>query len=108
MNKLLITITLLFVSLNGYADCFSKTPEEMAYYAYMDENALRIDWCSCDAMFNTYAERAKEMLDSGRTQAATENLNYAKTLSAEMTKIERVLKKDYGATNWSDCTQLDS
>ena len=79
--RLIGTILLLFVSLNGYATCFDRTPEEMSYYIYMEEDELQDEYCYCVYLHEVSMDRGyiEEAIMRGE----------------EMKKMKRVLKKEY-------------
>jgi len=96
MTKLLVTMVLLFVSLNGYANCSANKPEEMSYYAYMDEEELQYEYCFCNEKAKMQKRIGDNSMEDNQNVAA---MYYAqeKIAREEMIKITRVLKKDYEA-----------
>ncbi|MDB2352227.1 hypothetical protein N9V92_03460 [Luminiphilus sp.] len=96
MNKLLLTIILLFVSINGYANCMDAKPEEMSYYIYMEEKELHWTYCSCTRLFKNKMELAKTLTNIGSLDESQKAIDKASIISNEKVKISKVLKKDYG------------
>ena len=94
--RLIGTILLLCVSLNGYATCSNSTPENMSHYAYMTEDELNREYCYCRGVWQIRMDTAKRATNIGAGDMALEKLGEAGIISDEMTKIARVLKKDYG------------
>jgi len=91
MRKVVVTMVLLFVSLNGYAGCKLRTPEEMSYYIYMEENELQYEYCLC----NTVRWAAQRAVERAENRYRAKKENEVNILSNEMDKIKRVLKRDY-------------
>ena len=96
MNKLLVTMILLCVSLNGYASCLDGIQEEMAYYIYMEENELNANYCLCTLGFKRNMETAESMKDIEAYDSSMEYIKKALKMNNEREKISKVLKKDYG------------
>jgi len=87
-------MVLLFVSLNGYADCMNETPEEMSHYAYMTEDELHRGYCTCMAMYQIKMD-ASDRASAYDVDTALMYNHQAGMMLDERKKIKRVLKKDY-------------
>lgn len=92
MNKLLVTMVLFFVALNGYADCWNETPEQMSHYAYMDEDELHSGYCSCMGLYQIKMDSSNS---ATYVDIALMYVEQAGVMLDEAKKITRVLKKDY-------------
>ena len=103
MRFFAITTVILIFSHQVYADCYSETAEEMSYYAYMSEEELKTEYCRCRPMFDLYQEQFDSMIQKGQIGLAEGLLENQKLMSSEMTKISRVLKKDYGVDTEVKC-----
>lgn len=93
--RLIGTILLLCVSLNGYATCSNGTPENMSHYAYMTEDELNREYCYCGEVAEIGRNHSREMGSMGLTGDALKALDEVDIMIGERTKIKRVLKKDY-------------
>ena len=79
--RLIGTILLLFVSLNGYATCFDGKSEEMSHYIYMEEDELQYEYCYCVHLKSV-------SMEYGYVEEAIRR-------GEEIKKMQRVFKKEY-------------
>jgi len=93
--RLIGTILLLCISLNGYADCMNETPEEMSFYAYMTEDELHRGYCTCMGMYQIKMDSSDSFKQIGQLDSALMYNRQAGMMLDERTKITRVLQKDY-------------